>query len=109
MISTDSARPRRAIVSYVRRGERLTTGQERAWEEYWPTLGAEVDELPSGPLDLDGWFGRQAPVLLEIGSGMGETTGKLAAAAPELNYLAVEVYKPGLAQLLLHCETLGAT
>ncbi|HEX8867486.1 MAG TPA: tRNA (guanosine(46)-N7)-methyltransferase TrmB, partial [Lentzea sp.] len=47
------------------------------------------------------------PVLLEIGSGMGETTSQLVAAAPELNYVAVEVYKPGLAQLLLRGEHLG--
>jgi tRNA (guanine-N7-)-methyltransferase len=52
---------------------------------------------------------RSAPVILEIGSGMGETTAQLAAAAPEANYLAVEVYKPGLAQLLLRAENLGLT
>ena len=46
-------------------------------------------------------------MLLEIGSGMGETTSQLVAAAPELNYVAVEVYKPGLAQLLLRGEHLG--
>ncbi|WP_229786755.1 tRNA (guanosine(46)-N7)-methyltransferase TrmB [Actinokineospora fastidiosa] len=85
----------------------MTVGQARAWERRWPELGRLIGELPDGPLDLAGWFGREAPVLLEIGSGMGETTARLAAAAPELNYLAVEVYQPGLAQLLLRAEALG--
>ena len=45
--------------------------------------------------------------MLEIGSGMGETTSQLAAAAPELNYVAAEVYDPGLGQLMLRAEKLG--
>ncbi|GGS19571.1 tRNA (guanine-N(7)-)-methyltransferase [Actinokineospora fastidiosa] len=98
---------RRSVVSFVHRGGRMTVGQARAWERRWPELGRLIGELPDGPLDLAGWFGREAPVLLEIGSGMGETTARLAAAAPELNYLAVEVYQPGLAQLLLRAEALG--
>jgi tRNA (guanine-N7-)-methyltransferase len=97
----------RSIVSYVQRGERMTVGQQRAWDTRWPELGREVKELPPGPLALDEWFGRSAPVLLEIGSGMGETTSQLAAAQPELNYLAVEVYKPGLAQLILRADVLA--
>ncbi|HEX7304202.1 tRNA (guanosine(46)-N7)-methyltransferase TrmB [Lentzea sp.] len=85
----------------------MTVGQERAWDTYWEKMGNDVKSLPEGPLDFDTWFGRSAPVLLEIGSGMGETTSQLVAAAPELNYVAVEVYKPGLAQLLLRGEHLG--
>ncbi|WP_235921395.1 tRNA (guanosine(46)-N7)-methyltransferase TrmB [Lentzea tibetensis] len=85
----------------------MTVGQERAWDTHWEKLGAEVKTLPDGHLDFTSWFGREAPVLLEIGSGMGETTAQLVAAAPELNYVAVEVYKPGLAQLLLRAEHLG--
>ncbi|MGW4208064.1 tRNA (guanosine(46)-N7)-methyltransferase TrmB [Lentzea sp. NPDC004789] len=85
----------------------MTVGQERAWDTYWEKMGNDVKSLPEGPLDFTSWFGRSAPVLLEIGSGMGETTSQLVAAAPELNYVAVEVYKPGLAQLLLRAEHLG--
>lgn len=66
-------------------------------------------ELPEGPLDIEGWFGRAAPVVLEIGSGMGETTAEMALAAPQLNHLAVEVYQPGLAQLLMRIERAGLT
>jgi tRNA (guanine-N7-)-methyltransferase len=85
----------------------MTVGQEKAWQRRWSQLGQEVLELPSGPLDVSGWFGRTAPVVLEIGSGMGETTSKLAAAAPEVNYVAVEVYQAGLAQLMMRAEDLG--
>lgn len=99
----------RGVVSYVHRGGRMTVGQQRAWDTDWPRLGRQVAELPPGPLDLAQWFGREAPVLLEIGSGMGETTSKLAAAEPEVNYLAVEVYQPGLAQLMLRAAALGVT
>lgn len=98
----------RTIVSYVQRGERMTVGQQRAWDTHWDRIGQDVKALPEGPVDFAGWFGREAPVLLEIGSGMGETTSQLVAAAPDVNYVAVEVYKPGLAMLILRTEQLGA-
>jgi tRNA (guanine-N7-)-methyltransferase len=85
----------------------MTTGQRRAWERRWSRWGREVAELPEGPLDLNAWFGRAAPVMLEIGCGMGETTAALAAAEPGWNYLAVDVYEPGLAALLMRAEQLG--
>jgi tRNA (guanine-N7-)-methyltransferase len=95
------------VVSFVHRGRRMSKGQARAWERNWERLGATVTELPPGPLDFGGWFGRSAPVVLEIGSGMGETTAQLASAAPEVNYVAVEVYQPGLAQLMMRAEAAG--
>lgn len=97
------------VPSYVQRGGRMTVGQQRAWDRCWAAHGRDLAAVPEGPLDVAAWFGRSAPVILEIGSGMGETTAQLAAAAPEVNYLAVEVYKPGLAQLLLRAENLGLT
>lgn len=94
----------RRVVSYVQRGERMTVGQQRAWNRAWDRLGRHVAELPGGSLDTAAWFGRDAPVVVEIGSGMGEATAALAAARPDVDHLAVEVYKPGLAQLLLRIE-----
>ena len=107
MNASDLQQHRRAVVSYVQRGDRITTGQRRAWDRYWAELGADVAELPEGPLDVAGWFGRGGPVVLEIGPGMGETTAQLAQERPEANHLAVDVYKPGLAQLLMRVENLG--
>lgn len=83
---------------------RMTSGQHRAWERSWERWGADVIDLPDGPLDTTGWFGRGAPIVLEIGSGMGESTASMALAEPETDHLAVEVYQPGLAQLLLRIE-----
>ncbi len=79
----------------------MTAGQRRAWDRLWARFGRDVD---TRPLDAPTWFGRAAPLLLEIGSGMGEATAALAAAEPGSNHLAVEVYPPGLAQLLLRIE-----
>lgn len=107
--SVESQVNRRTVVSFVNRGGRMTVGQTRAWERSWGTIGRDVAALPPGPLDLAGWFGREAPVMLEIGPGMGETTAQLASAAPELNYLAIDVYQPGLAQLMMRAEALGLT
>ena len=73
----------------------------------WPVWGRTVSELPEGPIDFAEWFGRQAPVVLEIGSGMGEATSQLAAAEPEVNYVAVVVYEAGLGQLMRRAEQLG--
>lgn len=85
----------------------MTVGQQRAWDEQWAHLGNDVTALPEGPVDFAGWFDRDAPVLLEIGSGMGETTSVLAANEPEVNYLAVEVYEPGLARTARNAAEAG--
>ncbi|MGQ0479423.1 MAG: tRNA (guanosine(46)-N7)-methyltransferase TrmB [Pseudonocardia sp.] len=109
---------RREVVSFVHRGGRMTDGQAQAWARWWPVYGRALP--PAGPtlqptadtdtrLDLPGWFGRNAPVILEIGSGMGESTAALAAAAPEVDHLAVEVYQPGLGQLLMRIQELALT
>lgn len=99
---------RREVVSFVHRGGRMTDGQAQAWQRWWPTYGRTLDARRYS-LDLAGWFGRDAPVVLEIGSGTGESTAALAAAAPDVDHLAVEVYPPGLAQLLMRIRELGLT
>jgi len=112
--------PRRSVVSFTDRGGRMTAGQQRAWDRLWARFGADApgfDRDPDGPrpplddgrLDAAAWFGRQAPLRLEIGSGMGETTAALAAAEPDADHVAVEVYPPGLAQLLMRLEERGLT
>ena len=101
------------IRSYVHQRVRLSDGQESAWRRLWPELGGEVADLLPGPdrpaEDLRAAFGRDAPLILEIGSGMGETTALLAEAEPEIDHIAVEVYEPGLAQLLMRVEQAGLT
>lgn len=81
----------------------MTAGQERVWRTNWDGLGRRLEEI-EGQVDLADWFGRQAPTILEIGTGMGDATAQLALAGPEVNHLAAEVYPAGLGQLMLWIE-----
>lgn len=87
----------RGIRSYVRRAGRTTVGQAKALE----TLGPKflVPYRPE-PVDPHTWFGRHAPVILEIGFGMGEATAQIAAALPDHDFLGCEVHPPGVGALL---------
>ncbi len=101
--------PHPPVTSFVHHRARLTEGQQRAWDRWWAVRGHDVDALVTGtePYDPAVWFGRTAPLVLEIGSGMGESTVALAQAAPETDHLAVEVFEPGLAQLLMRIDEAG--
>lgn len=102
---------KRSVVSYVRRSGKLTDRLRRAWDEYSPRYLLDLQQEP-GSLNLhDGFifdrdlalalWGRQAPLIVEIGSGQGENIVASAQEHPDLNYLAVEVYQPGLAHTML--------
>jgi tRNA (guanine-N7-)-methyltransferase len=87
----------RSIRSFVLRQGRVSNAQRRAFDELLPRYGVP---FAARPQDLDAVFGRAAPKVLEIGSGMGETTAAIALAHPENDYLAVEVHTPGVGSLL---------
>jgi tRNA (guanine-N7-)-methyltransferase len=87
----------RAVRSFVRRAGRQTPAQQRALIELWPRFGVPDD---SGPLDLHALFGRARPITLEIGFGNGDHLAARALAAPERNFLGVEVHRPGIGHLL---------
>jgi tRNA (guanine-N7-)-methyltransferase len=93
----------RPIRSYVLRQGRISEAQRRASEQLFPKYG--IAYRP-GLIDLDEAFGRSAPRILEIGSGMGETTAQIAQAHPDCDYLAVEVHAPGVGSLLRRIEAL---
>ena len=82
----------------------MTHAQRRARGELLPRLGIPYSRAP---LDLDRLYGRAAPRILEIGSGMGETTARIAAANPSNDYLAVEVHAPGVGSLLARVAAAG--
>ena len=96
----------RQVRSFVLRAGRVTAGQERALRELWPRYGVD---FTTARLDLDVLFGRSAPRCLEIGFGTGEVIGSLAAAHPEVDYLGIEVHRPGVGRLLLRAENAGLT
>jgi tRNA (guanine-N7-)-methyltransferase len=89
----------RHIRSFVLRAGRITAAQDRALAELWPVYGIGLGGVP---LDLEAVFGRCAPRCLEIGFGAGEVIGNLAEAHPHIDYLGVEVHRPGVGRLLLH-------
>jgi tRNA (guanine-N7-)-methyltransferase len=94
------------IRSYVLRQGRFSRGQQRAYSELLPRFG-----VPYAPraIDLRALFGRAAPVVLEVGFGMGETTAAIAAENPDNDYLAIEVHSPGVGSLLKQVEERGLT
>ena len=97
---------KRSVRSYVLRQGRLTKAQASAIDRYWDVFGIDYRDEP---LDLDGLFKRYAPRVLDIGSGMGETTLRLARENPEIDYLAVEVHRPGIGCLLYGIAEHGLT
>jgi tRNA (guanine-N7-)-methyltransferase len=78
-----------------------------ALDRLWPMYGVPVAQDPAPPIDLAQLFGRRAPVVLEIGSGMGECVAAMAQSDPDRGYLAVEVHTPGIASLLAVIEQRG--
>ncbi len=87
----------RGIRSYVLRQGRTTPAQRRALDELLPALGLAYRPEILQPRAV---FGREAPLVLEIGSGMGETTAQIAAEQPGTDFIAVEVHGPGVGSLL---------
>jgi tRNA (guanine-N7-)-methyltransferase len=96
----------RPIRSFVLRQGRVSNAQRQALEKLMPEYGIS---LGTGLLDLEHIFGRSAPLFLEIGFGMGETTVAIAKAHPQNDYLAVEVHTPGVGSLLKQIKELGLT
>ena len=89
--------PQRPIRSYVLRQGRVSNAQARACAELLPRFGLPFSNQFIDPAHV---FGRDAPRVLEIGCGMGETTAAIAAAHPDIDYLGIEVHTPGVGSLL---------
>jgi len=88
----------RTVRSFVLRTGRITEAQQRALDEDWDAFGLNLED---GMADFDQVFGRNAPRTLEIGCGMGQATLAMAAAAPEQDFIGVEVHQAGIGALLL--------
>jgi len=94
------------VRSYVLRGGRMGSGQQRALRELAPRF---VLPFAGRLLDAAAVFGRRAPMILEIGFGMGDATSRIAAATPEVDFLGVEVHPPGVGALLQRIDALALT
>ena len=93
----DESGARARVRSYVLRGGRMGSGQQRALAELGPRF---VLPFAAQPLDFPATFGRSAPVVLEVGFGMGDATAQVAAAAPGTDFIGVEVHEAGIGALL---------
>jgi tRNA (guanine-N7-)-methyltransferase len=119
---TDSAPPapeprtfREKPVSFVRRSGRMSEAQERAWSELAPRFVVEAPRhlaatsvKPDSAIDPASVWGRAAPLVVEIGSGQGHAIVHAAASRPETNFLAIEVFRAGLARTMLDADRAGA-
>lgn len=110
--SLHRARP----VSFTRRGGRLTPRQQSAWDELAathmldvPRHGTSTSVDPAYVLDPAAVFGREAPLVVEIGSGRGESLVHAALEHPDVDFLGLEVYVPGVAQTLVTMRHRGVT
>lgn len=95
-------KPHRAIRSFVRRQGRITANQTEALKNGWPQYGLELHQI----INFDEIFNRQAPRILEIGFGMGQSLLKMASQNPEKDFIGVEVHKPGVGSLLAGIQEL---
>lgn len=108
------AHPPRRVTSFRSRRAALTDAQQEVWDRLWPTLGRQAVSADGQveALDPAAWFGHPASergLILEIGCGTGTSTVAMACTEPELDVIAVEVYRRGLAQLLSAIDRHGVT
>ncbi len=97
---TEDGRRKREVLSYARRGSRFTPSQRDSWEAHHRDWFVEERALDDPSFSWSAVFGRRAPIIVEIGSGIGEATAALAAARPDHDVVALEVWRPGIAHTL---------
>lgn len=96
---------RRAVRSFVLRQGRMTDGQRKALDNLWPRYGLDAAQ----PFEATTAFGREAPLILEIGFGNGESLLDQATRHPEWNFVGIEVHAPGIGHLLGELDKRGLT
>ncbi len=102
----ETGRRLRKVRSFVLREGRLTHGQEKALERLWPVYGLERAD---GVHDPEAVFGRSAPLVLELGYGMGQSLVDMARREPDKDFVGIEVHRPGVGSLLMGIEDNGLT
>jgi len=87
----------KSIRSFVIRGGRMTEAQEKAFQKSWPLYGLS---LYDGLIDPSDVFGRSAPLVIEVGFGMGDSLLEMACNEPDKNFIGIEVHPPGVGRLI---------
>lgn len=88
---------KKSIRSFVIRAGRMTDGQKSAFDQWWPSYGLSLFD---GVLDFTEIFGRTAPVVLEVGFGMGDSLLAMAKNDPDTDFVGIEVHPPGVGRLI---------
>jgi len=97
-LNTEPEQPfQRKIRSFVMRATRMTDSQKKSLGQNWDQHGLS---LTQGPLSMTETFGRKAETVLEIGFGMGDSLIAMAMAAPDKNFIGIEVHLPGVGRML---------
>lgn len=113
----DEPRPRvqREVVSFVRRSARMNPSQAKAWSErqHWvvpvPPRETSTSVAPDAHVDWVAAFGREAPLVVELGGGTGDVIAAVAARHPERDFIGFEVFEPAVASTLSKCARAGVT
>ncbi|MFO8063095.1 MAG: tRNA (guanosine(46)-N7)-methyltransferase TrmB [Spirochaetota bacterium] len=104
-MAEDSGRLPGEVRTYVIRNTNMSPQRREAYRRLAPWYC-----IPYAPQqsDVRAAFARpEAPLIMEIGFGMGYTTVELAEQNPNINYLGIEVHKPGVARVLRQLEKRG--
>ena len=104
---TEDGRRMREVLSYSRRGSRLTARQQEAWDAYAARYVIDDGAVDAPGFSLAAQFSADQPLIVEIGCGIGEATAALAAARPTYNVLGIEVWRPGVADCVGRFGELG--
>ncbi|WP_345994185.1 hypothetical protein [Leucobacter chromiiresistens] len=112
--SFDPTTFRKKPVSFVRRSGRMTPSQERAWADHHEKYVLDIAHGPAATSVADGErgdpeqiFGRTAPLVVEVGSGQGHAILHASQTRPDTNFLAIEVFRAGLARTIIRAEVAG--
>lgn len=104
-VSSVEIRPefkKKSIRSFVVRAGRMTEGQRRAFDDHWQEYGLSLFD---GTVDWPTVFGRRAPVILEIGFGMGDSLLEMAHRNPDQDFVGIEVHPPGVGRLINNADS----
>ncbi len=96
----------RHIRSFTLRRGHISQAQKRSLEEIVPRYALQYEEKR---IDAEAIFGRKAPLVLEIGCGMGETTARIAQAHPEVDFIGCEVFAAGVGALAMRLDEMALT
>lgn len=88
---------KKPIRSYVIRGGRMTDAQQKAFDQWWPEYGLSLHD---GLIDPEEVFQRKAPLVIEVGFGMGDSLLSMAHQEPEKDFIGIEVHPPGVGRLI---------